>query len=83
MAQLIEFYIPTNAVLPEKGIPPSERGKIIEFRAREVMEVEAWLVAITREVTQGPPAQLDSVNNANADHPATAFANALDLAESR
>lgn len=83
MAQLIEFYIPTNALLPAKGLPPSERGKIIEFRAREVMKTKAWLVAITREFTQGPPAQLDSVNNTNADHPATAFANALDLAESR
>ena len=83
MAQLIEFYIPTNAILLEKGISPSERGKIIEFRAREVMKTQAWFVALTREITQGPPARLESVNNTDADHPATAFANALDLAESR
>jgi hypothetical protein len=83
MAQMIEFYIPTNAISRAKRIPPIERGKIIEFRAREFMKTEAWLVAITREVTQGPPDQLDSVNNMNADHPATVFANALDVAESR
>ena len=33
MGQLIVYYVPANFRSPsEKWVPPSERGKIIEFR---------------------------------------------------